>query len=71
MGDLPLGLMLATFDDPDIWRAANALIETYGNGINAVQVAVRRANNAELSGALEAAYRWKRIGAAILHATQG
>jgi hypothetical protein len=23
MGDLPLGLMLATFDDPDIQRAAN------------------------------------------------
>jgi hypothetical protein len=44
------------------------LIETYGNGINALQAAVRRANNAELSGALEAAYRWKRIAAAILHA---
>jgi hypothetical protein len=61
----------SVLDDPDIRRATNALIETYGTGINALQVAARRANNAELSGATEAAYRWKRIAAAIMHATQG
>jgi hypothetical protein len=56
--------------DPDeIDRAAMALVEAHGE--NAFQVSARRANNANPSGATEAAHRWKRIAAAILRATQG
>ena len=57
-------------DASDIQRAANALIETHGTGINALRVAVQRANNAELSGAAEAAYTWQQIADAILRITQ-
>jgi hypothetical protein len=57
-------------DASDIQRAVNALIETQGTCTGALRVAMQRANNAELSGATEAAYTWKRIADVIQRATR-
>jgi hypothetical protein len=51
-------------DAADIRRAAKALIDMHGAG-NALHVAARRADNAELSGSLEAARTWMQIAMAV------
>jgi hypothetical protein len=47
----------------DLQRSAKALIETHGK--QAVRVAEKRAENAELSGSSSSAHIWRQVAAAI------
>jgi hypothetical protein len=50
-------------DLDEIGRAATALVKAHGG--NALRVAMRRAENAELGGSRSVAYTWQQIARAV------